>query len=72
MSNDTALADIMNLLNVTTPAGAVDRVRAMIDGAPVIGVTANGLLVTAPGMTIGQALQLLEAARNVVLGSKLS
>ena len=58
MSNDTAIADIMNMLNVTTPGGAVDEVRGLIETRPVLGIDAQGKLRVAPGMTIGGALQL--------------
>lgn len=71
MSNDTAIADIMNMLNVTTPGGAVDEVRGLIETRPVLGIDAKGSLRVAPGMTIGGALQLLDAARASILNTQI-
>lgn len=72
MSNDTAIADIMNMLNVTTPDGAVDAVREMLEARPVLGIDAKGSLRVAPGMTIGAALQLLDAARASILNTHIT
>jgi hypothetical protein len=72
MDAHTTLADIMTICNVSTPDAAVGVVRRLIENAPVLGISAQGQLVAAPDLTIGVALQLLDAARNVVLAKRLT
>lgn len=75
MNSDTALADIMSLLNVTTPAGAVDAVRSLLDAAatkPVVAIDAGGGMTIAQGATVGLVLRLLATATARVEGIVIS
>lgn len=71
MNSDTAIADIMNLLNVTTPAGAVDAVQNLLNvlaNVPAIAINSDGTMNVAKGLTVGQVLRLLAAAQQRVEG----
>lgn len=75
MNGDTALADIMTLLDVTTPAGAVDAVQQLLARtatAPVLAIEADGALRIAKGATIGQLLRLLASAQARLEGVVVS
>lgn len=67
-----AIHDIMKLLDVKTPEAALDRVRVMVEGAPVVGIDASGGMVIAPGMTVGTVLQLLDAGRAAIFNTALT
>lgn len=75
MNSDTALADIMSLLNVTTPAGAVSAVRSMLDIAnakPIVAIDASGNMTIAQGATVGLVMRLLASAQARVEGIVIS
>lgn len=70
--DETQLAELLSMLGVDSLADASERVRSMLANAPAIGVTQNGALVVAPGMTIGAALALLDAGRDAIMRTKVS
>lgn len=69
---DTQTADLLTMLDVTTADGAIDVVRRLLDERPLIGVDHNGQLRAMAGVTIGQALQLLDAARAQLLNTRIA
>lgn len=70
--NETQYADLLTLLSVTTPEGALDMVRRMLADRPLVGVDHNGQLRALEGVTVGQALQLLDAARAQLLNTRIA